>query len=71
MGKRKPGSIADQIDQKLNLTLVKYAELRGIPVSSLKRNYISLTTAQILAQDGIYAPSTKTKLQSQNSDQKC
>lgn len=68
MGKRTPGGIADQIDKKLNLTLVKYAELRNLSVSSLNGKYISLRTAEILAQDGIYIETTKSKKAVKNAN---
>jgi len=53
MGKRRPDGLADQIDKKLHLTLIKYSELRNISISSLHSKYITANNAEILTNDGI------------------
>ncbi len=60
MGKRKTNGLADKIYQKTNLSMVAYAENRGLSLKSLKQGYISIKTANALNRDGIIVkPTTK------------
>lgn len=59
MGKRKDDGLAAKIYEATKLSVVAYAEERNLPEQSLKRGYISVKTAHILAKDGIKVTPTK------------
>lgn len=50
---RKKGGVAEQVDKKTNLTLVKFCDIHKLSYNSLLNGYYSKRTIKILNQFGI------------------
>ncbi|MDY6120037.1 MAG: hypothetical protein SPI03_01665 [Campylobacter sputorum] len=50
---RKKGGVAEQVDKKTNLTLVKFCDIHKLPYNSLLNGYYSKRTKKILEKYGI------------------
>lgn len=52
-GNCKKGGVAEQVDKKTNLTLVKFCDIHKLPYNSLLNGYYSKRTRKILEKHGI------------------